>query len=97
MGVVWLAESAQPPRREAAVKVLKPGTGSREVIARFEAERQALALMEHPFIARILDAGVTAAGRPFFAMELVDGRPVTTFCREEKLTPHERLRLFLRV
>jgi serine/threonine protein kinase len=97
MGLVFVAEQQQPVRRTVALKLLKPGTGSRDVIARFEAERQALALMDHPHIARVLDAGATESGRPYFVMELVQGMPLTRYCDERRLTPHERLRLFLPV
>ncbi|MCP6769847.1 hypothetical protein NL529_33875, partial [Klebsiella pneumoniae] len=77
--------------RLVALKVIKPGMDSKAVLARFEAERQALALMDHPNIARVLDAGATADGRPFFVMELVKGTPITTFCDERKLSPRARL------
>jgi serine/threonine protein kinase/tetratricopeptide (TPR) repeat protein len=93
-GVVFMAEQQQPLRRLVAVKVLKPGMDTRQVIARFEAERQALALMDHPNIARVLDAGQTASGRPYFVMELVKGVPITEFCDESQLPPRDRLRLF---
>ena len=94
-GLVFLAEQLQPVRRKVAVKILKPGMDSRQVIARFEAERQALALMDHAHIARVLDAGETAHGRPFFAMELVLGIPITDHCDKSDLTPRQRLELFL--
>jgi serine/threonine protein kinase len=99
-GIVYRAEQLQPVRRKVALKVLKPGMDSQQVIARFEAERQALALMDHPHIARVLDAGeappVCAGGppRPYFVMELVEGVPLTDFCDQERLTPRERLKLF---
>jgi WD40 repeat protein/serine/threonine protein kinase len=96
-GVVFLAEQQTPVRRKVALKILKPGMDSRSVIARFEAERQALALMDHPNIARVLDAGQTTLGRPYFVMELVKGIPITEFCDEQQLTPRERLELFLPV
>jgi eukaryotic-like serine/threonine-protein kinase len=96
-GVVFMAEQTQPVRRRVALKVLKPGMDTREVIARFEAERQALALMDHPHIARVLDAGTTAAGRPYFVMELVKGVPITRYCDERRLTPRQRLELFVSV
>ena len=80
-----------------ALKVIKPGMDSKQVLARFEAERQALALMDHPNIARVLDAGTTAAGRPFFVMELVKGVPITKFCDAHRLTPRQRLELFIPV
>src|SRR5262249_49350923 len=79
MGTVWMAEQEEPIRRRVAVKVIKAGMDSKQVLARFEAERQALALMDHPNIARVLDAGTTDAGRPYFVMELVKGTPVTKY------------------
>jgi serine/threonine protein kinase len=94
-GVVFMAEQQQPVRRKVALKVLKPGMDTRQVIARFEAERQALALMDHPNIAKVLDAGETASGRPYFVMELVKGVPITEFCDQQHLTPRERLELFV--
>jgi serine/threonine protein kinase/Flp pilus assembly protein TadD len=97
MGIVFLAEQQQPLRRRVALKVLKPGMDTRQVIARFEAERQALALMDHPHIARVLDAGETDSGRPYFVMELVRGAPVTDYCDQNRLTPRERLELFVSV
>src|SRR5262245_22152537 len=81
-GVVFMAEQTEPVRRKVALKVIKPGMDTRQVIARFEAERQALAVMEHPNIARVLDAGATASGRPYFVMELVHGTPITQYCDE---------------
>jgi serine/threonine protein kinase len=96
-GVVFMAEQQQPLRRKVAVKVIKPGMDSRQVIARFEAERQALALMDHPNIAHVLDAGQAPSGRPYFAMELVRGVPVTAYCDQAGLTPRERLGLFVTV
>jgi WD40 repeat protein/serine/threonine protein kinase len=95
MGTVWLAEQTQPVQRQVALKVIKPGLDSRQVVARFEAERQALALMDHPHIARVLDAGATASGRPYFVMELVKGVPITKYCDEHRLTPRQRLELFV--
>ena len=95
MGLVFVAEQQQPVRRKVALKVIKPGMDSRQVIARFEAERQALALMDHPNIARVLDAGTTASGRPYFVMELVKGVPLTEYCDQNRLTPRQRLELFL--
>ncbi len=86
MGVVYMAEQTEPVRRRVALKIIKPGMDSRQVIARFEAERQALAMMDHQNIARVLDAGTTASGRPYFVMELVHGVPVTQFCDENHLT-----------
>jgi serine/threonine protein kinase len=96
-GVVYLAEQEEPVRRRVAVKVLKPGMDTKSVIARFEAERQALALMDHPNIAKVLDAGATKSGRPYFVMELVRGTRITTFCAENKLSLTERLALFIQV
>ena len=95
--IVFLAEQARPVRRKVAVKVLKPGMDSRQVIARFEAERQALALMDHPNIARVFDGGATPAGRPYFVMELVKGKPITEFCDQNHLTPRQRLELFISI
>lgn len=95
MGVVFLAEQQLPVRRQVALKVIKPGMGTRQVVARFEAERQALALMDHPNIARVLDAGTTAAGSPYFVMELVRGLPITKYCEEHRLSPRERLNLMI--
>jgi serine/threonine protein kinase/tetratricopeptide (TPR) repeat protein len=94
MGTVWMAEQQEPIRRRVAVKVIKEGMDSRQVLARFEAERQALALMEHPNIAKVLDAGRTPSGRPYFVMELVKGQPITTYCDERRLGVRERLELF---
>jgi WD40 repeat protein/serine/threonine protein kinase len=96
-GVVFLAEQTQPVRRKVALKVLKPGMDTRQVIARFEAERQALAIMDHPNIARVLDGGATPSGRPYFVMELVRGVPITAFCDEHCFTPKQRLELFVTV
>jgi serine/threonine protein kinase/tetratricopeptide (TPR) repeat protein len=97
MGAVWLAEQREPVQRKVALKIVKAGMDSRQVIARFEAERQALALMDHPNIARVFDGGTTADGRPYFVMELVKGVPITKYCDEHRLTPRERLGLFLPV
>lgn len=94
MGQVWVAEQLEPIRRRVALKLIKPGMDSRAILARFEAERQALALMDHPNIARVLDAGTTEDGRPYFAMELIKGVPVTEFCDARRLTTRERLELF---
>jgi serine/threonine protein kinase/tetratricopeptide (TPR) repeat protein len=96
-GVVFQAEQTQPVRRQVALKVLKPGMDTRQVVARFEAERQALAIMDHPNIAKVFDGGVTPAGRPYFVMELVQGVPITDYCDRNRLTPRERLELFLPV
>jgi serine/threonine protein kinase/tetratricopeptide (TPR) repeat protein len=97
MGAVWMAQQTEPVRRLVAVKVVKAGMDSKQVLARFEAERQALALMDHPNIARVLDAGTTAAGRPYFVMELVKGLPITRYCDERRLAPRQRLELFVSV
>ncbi|PWU15131.1 MAG: hypothetical protein C5B50_15900 [Verrucomicrobia bacterium] len=97
MGVVWMAEQTEPVRRRVALKVIKLGMDTRQVIGRFEAERQALALMDHPNIAKVLDAGATETGRPFFVMELVKGTPITDYCDREKLSTRERLELFVQV
>src|SRR5262249_2275542 len=97
MGVVYMAEQEQPGRRKVALKIIKPGMDSKAVVARFEAERQALAMMDHTNIARVFDAGTTESGRPYFVMELVHGVPVTTYCDQNKLTPRERLELFVPV
>ena len=94
MGVVYVAEQTEPVQRKVAIKIIKPGMGTKEVIARFEAERQALAFMEHPNIARVLDAGATESGRSYFVMELVRGIPITEYCDQVKATPKERLELF---
>ncbi|MEQ1831264.1 MAG: serine/threonine-protein kinase, partial [Pirellula sp.] len=94
-GVIFLCEQIEPIRRRVAVKVLKPGLDSRQVVARFEAERQALAMMEHPNIARVLDAGLAPSGRPYFAMELVQGIPITEYFDEQQLSIPKRLELFI--
>jgi WD40 repeat protein/serine/threonine protein kinase len=96
-GVVFLAEQQQPVRRKVAFKILKPGMDSRQIVARFEAERQALALMNHPNIAHVLDGGAADSGRPYFVMDLVKGIPITKYCDEHQLTLRERLVLFLPV
>jgi serine/threonine protein kinase len=96
-GLVFVAEQQVPVRRKVALKVIKPGMDTREVVARFEAERQALALMDHPNIARVLDAGATESGRPYFVMELVRGVPITDYCDRNQLAPRERLELFVGV
>ncbi|MHC4520351.1 MAG: serine/threonine protein kinase, partial [Planctomycetota bacterium] len=97
MGVVYLAEQTQPVRRQVALKIIKPGMDSRRVLARFEAEEQALALMEHPHVARVYDAGLAPSGRPYFVMEHVKGIPITEHCDKRKLTIEQRLPLFLHV
>ena len=96
-GTVWLAEQKTPVKRRVALKILKPGMDTREVIARFEAERQALAMMDHPNLARVFDAGATATGRPYFAMERVRGVAIVDYCRIERLDTPARLRLFVQV
>jgi serine/threonine protein kinase len=97
MGTVWMAQQAEPDKRTVAVKLIKRGMDAPQVLARFEAERQALALIDHPNIAKVHDAGVTQDGRPFFVMELVKGIPVTRFCDDHRLTPRQRLELFIPV
>jgi WD40 repeat protein/serine/threonine protein kinase/tetratricopeptide (TPR) repeat protein len=97
MGAVFMAEQTQPVRRKVALKIIKPGMDSRQVLARFEAERQVLALMDHPHIAKVFDGGATPDGRPYFVMELVKGRPLTQYCDEHRLTPRQRLELFVSV
>jgi serine/threonine protein kinase len=97
MGTVWMAQQTAPVKRPVAVKLIKAGMDSKQVIARFEAERQALALMDHPNIAKVLDAGATPEGRPYFVMELVKGLPITRYCDEQRLSVHERLELFVPV
>jgi serine/threonine protein kinase/Tfp pilus assembly protein PilF len=96
-GVVFMAEQEEPVRRRVALKVIKPGMDTESVIARFEAERQALALMDHPSIAKVFDAGATDSGRPYFVMELVRGVKITDYCDEHSLTTEERLKLFMQV
>jgi serine/threonine-protein kinase len=97
MGLVFVAEQQKPVRRRVALKVIKPGMDTRQVIARFDAERQALALMDHPNIAKVLDGGETASGRPYFVMELVKGAPITEFCDQNQVPIRQRLELFLDV
>ncbi len=97
MGTVWMAEQHEPVRRQVALKLVKLGMDTKEVIARFEAERQALAMMDHPNIAKVLDGGATATGRPYFVMELVRGVPITKYCDEARLGLRDRLELFARV
>jgi eukaryotic-like serine/threonine-protein kinase len=97
MGTVWMAQQTEPVKRLVAVKLIKAGMDSKQVIARFEAERQALALMDHPNIAKVLDGGATEAGRPYFVMDLVKGVPITRYCDEHRLTPRQRLELFIPV
>src|SRR5262245_16050544 len=97
MGTVWMAQQTQPVKRLVAIKLIKAGMDSKQIIARFEAERQALALMDHANIARVLDADATSAGRPYFVMDLVIGVPITKYCDEHHLTPRQRLELFVPV
>src|SRR5437867_6494121 len=97
MGTVWMAQQTEPIKRLVAVKLIKAGMDSAQVIARFEAERQALALMDHPHIARVLDAGATDAGRPYFVMELVRGIKITEYCDQENISTQDRLKLFIQV
>ena len=96
-GVVYLAEQKEPVRRRVALKIIKPGMDTKSVIARFEAERQTLALMDHPSIAKVFDAGATESGRPYFVMELVQGVKITEYCDQHSLTTGERLQLFIQV
>ena len=96
-GVVYMAEQERPIRRRVALKVIKLGMDTKQVVARFEAERQALAVMDHPNIAKVFDAGATDTGRPYFVMELVRGVPITRFCNERQLLLRERLDLFVQV
>ena len=97
MGEVWLAGQKEPVQRQVALKLIKTGSGSRELMARFESERQALALMDHPGIAKVFDAGSTAQGLPYFVMEYAAGEPITTYCDRRRLSTHERLELFIQV
>ncbi len=97
MGSVWVAEQTEPVRRKVALKLVKPGMDSRQVIARFNSERQALALMDHPNIAKVFDGGLTEQGRPYFVMEYIKGVPLTEYCDMAKLSLRERLLLFLQV
>jgi serine/threonine protein kinase len=96
-GVVYVAEQREPVKRRVALKIIKLGMDTRQVVARFEAERQALALMDHPNIAKVLDGGATATGRPYFAMELVRGVPITKYCDQEKIGTSDRIDLFVKV
>src|SRR5262245_47495991 len=96
-GVVYMAEQEEPVRRRVALKVIKLGMDTKRVVARFEAERQALALMDHPNIAKVLDAGATETGRPYFVMELVRGIKITEYCDQENLSTEQRLDLFITV
>src|SRR5829696_6943194 len=96
-GLVWMAEQEKPIRRRVALKIIKLGMDTKEVIARFEQERQALAMMDHPNIAKVLDAGATQYGRPFFVMELVRGVRITDYCDQQGLSTNERIELFIHV
>src|SRR5579871_5322065 len=96
-GVVFMAEQEQPVRRKVALKIIKAGMDTRQVVARFEAERQALAMMDHPNIAKVLDAGSTDSGRPYFVMDLVQGLSITHFCDEHRMPTWQRLELFMQV
>src|SRR5262249_18923501 len=96
-GEVWMADQREPVKRRVALKIIKPGMDSRQIVARFEAERQALAMMDHANIARIFDAGVTDNGRPYFVMELVRGIKITEYCDQNQLPTRERLHLFILV
>ena len=96
-GVVYMAEQEEPIRRRVALKVIKLGMDTKAVIARFEAERQALALMDHPNIAKVLDAGATDTGRPYFVMELVRGIKITDYCDQNNLSTEQRLDLFVQI
>ncbi len=96
-GTVWMAEQREPVTRRVALKIIKLGMDTKQVIARFEAERQALAIMDHPNIAKVFDAGATETGRPYFVMELVKGVPITQYCDAQNLAPHDRLELFISV
>src|SRR5262249_17021115 len=97
MGTVYLAEQSQPVRRKVALKVIKPGMDTKQVVARFEAERQALAMMDHPNLAKAHDAGATESRRPYFGMELVRGIPITAYCDREQFSIPDRLELFVLV
>ncbi|HUC74720.1 MAG TPA: serine/threonine-protein kinase, partial [Vicinamibacterales bacterium] len=97
MGEVWLAEQTRPLRRQVALKIIKAGMDTAYVVSRFEAERQALAMMDHPAIAKVFDAGVTPKGRPYFVLEYVRGEPITTYCARQRLSTDDRLDLFLQV
>jgi serine/threonine protein kinase len=96
-GIVYLGEQKTPIKRQVALKIIKPGMDSKQVIARFEAESQALALLDHPNIAHVLGAGTTESGRPYFAMEYIKGIPITEYCDREKLSIEDRLKMFVQV
>src|SRR5688572_16682274 len=97
MGAVYEAEQLEPVRRRVALKIVKPGMDTREVVARFMTERQALAAMDHPYIAKVFDAGQTAAGRPYFVMELVEGVPLVHYCDTNRLSVRERVEILIQV
>jgi serine/threonine protein kinase len=97
MGVVYMAEQAKPVRRKVALKIIKPGMDTKQVIARFEAERQALAILDHPNIAKVFDAGATEGGRPYFVMELIDGISITAYCDREELSIGDRIEMFIQL
>ena len=97
MAVVYLAEQNEPVKRHVALKILKPGMDTKQIVARFESERQALAVLDHPNIAKIFDGGVTEFGRPYFVMERVKGVPITDYCDNHRLNTNERVRLFVEV
>jgi len=97
MGDVYVAEQTNPVKRLVAIKLIKPGMDSKDVLARFDAERQALAVMDHPNVCKVLDAGTAPNGRPFFVMQYVKGVPITKFCDDRKLAPKERHDLFTTV
>src|SRR5207248_5193052 len=96
-GTVYMAEQEEPVRRRVALKIIKLGMDTKSVIARFEAERQALSLMDHPNIAKVFDAGATASGRPYFVMQLIRGEKITEYCDQHSLSTKERLKLFIQV
>ena len=97
MGVVYVAEQTEPVKRKVALKIIQSGLATKEVVARFEAERQALAMMDHPNIARVFDGGATDSGQPYFVMELVQGLTITEYCDRKLLSTHARLQLFVTV
>ena len=97
MGEVWLAEQSEPVKRRVALKILKLGMDTKQIVARFESERQSLAVLDHPNIAKIFDGGMTESGRPYFAMECVHGVPITEYCDTQRLSTRSRLRLFIEV
>ena len=97
MGIVYMAEQTEPVTRKVALKIIKLGMDTKQVVARFEAERQALAMMDHPHIAKVLDGGATETGRPYFVMELVQGVTITEFCNKNKLNARQRIELFIPV